>query len=83
MHHEIALAHKTQASPEFGYPAGQLGSRSPETDIRVEAAAHEMGMGTATVQTQVISERLGFPIEKVTKMRRPHDRCYHPHSLNR
>jgi CO/xanthine dehydrogenase Mo-binding subunit len=32
---------------------------------RVEIAAHEMGMGTATVQTQVAAERLGLPLEQV------------------
>ena len=33
---------------------------------RVEIAAHEMGMGTATVQTQVTAERLGLPFEQVS-----------------
>jgi xanthine dehydrogenase YagR molybdenum-binding subunit len=33
---------------------------------RVEIAAHEMGMGTATAQTQVAAERLGLPLEQVT-----------------
>ncbi len=32
----------------------------------VDVAAHEMGMGTATVQTQVCAERLGLPLEAVT-----------------
>jgi xanthine dehydrogenase YagR molybdenum-binding subunit len=32
----------------------------------VDVAAHEMGMGTATVQTQVCAERLGLPMEAVT-----------------
>ena len=32
----------------------------------VAVAAHEMGMGTATVQTQVTAERLGLPMEQVT-----------------
>jgi xanthine dehydrogenase YagR molybdenum-binding subunit len=32
----------------------------------VEIAAHEMGMGTATAQTQVTAERLGLPMDKVT-----------------
>jgi xanthine dehydrogenase YagR molybdenum-binding subunit len=32
----------------------------------VEIAAHEMGMGTATVQAQVTAERLGLPLDKVT-----------------
>lgn len=32
---------------------------------RIEVAAHEMGMGTATVQAQVAAERLGLPLEQV------------------
>ena len=32
----------------------------------VAAAAHEMGMGTATVQTQICAERLGLPMDAVT-----------------
>ncbi len=32
----------------------------------VDVAAHELGMGTATVQTQVCAERLGLPMEAVT-----------------
>ncbi len=30
--------------------------------VKVEIAAHEMGMGTSTVQTQVTAERLGLPM---------------------
>ena len=33
---------------------------------RVEVAAHEVGVGTATVQTQVIAERLGLPFGQVS-----------------
>ncbi len=33
---------------------------------KVEVAAHEMGMGTATVQTQVTAERLGLPLDQVS-----------------
>ena len=32
----------------------------------IDVAAHEMGMGTATVQTQICAERLGLPMEAVT-----------------
>ena len=35
-------------------------------NARVEIAAHEMGMGTATAQTQIIAERLGLPFDKVS-----------------
>ncbi len=33
---------------------------------RVEIAAHEMGMGTATAQSQVAAERLGLRLDQVT-----------------
>jgi xanthine dehydrogenase YagR molybdenum-binding subunit len=33
---------------------------------RVEIAAHEMGMGTSTAQTQVAAERLGLDMDQVT-----------------
>jgi xanthine dehydrogenase YagR molybdenum-binding subunit len=32
---------------------------------QIATAAHEMGMGTATAQTQICAERLGLPIEHV------------------
>ena len=34
--------------------------------VKVGIAAHEMGMGTSTAQTQVIAERLGLGLEQVT-----------------
>jgi xanthine dehydrogenase YagR molybdenum-binding subunit len=50
--------------------------RMPGTSVRitvdgnghatVSSAAHEMGMGTATVQRQVSADRLGMPLENVT-----------------
>lgn len=33
--------------------------------VKVEVAAHEMGMGTSTAQTQIIADRLGLPLEHV------------------
>lgn len=32
----------------------------------IDIAAHEMGMGTATAQTQIAAERLGLPLEAIT-----------------
>jgi xanthine dehydrogenase YagR molybdenum-binding subunit len=48
--------------------AGRRGAHHADKDGRakVEVAAHEMGMGTATAQTQVTAERLGLPMDKVT-----------------
>jgi xanthine dehydrogenase YagR molybdenum-binding subunit len=37
-----------------------------EGRAHVESAAHEMGMGTATAQTQVIADRLGLSLDQVT-----------------
>jgi len=33
--------------------------------VLVDIAAHEMGMGTSTAQTQIVAERLGLPMERV------------------
>lgn len=35
-------------------------------DVNVASAAHEMGMGTATVQRQHAADRLGLPLDRVT-----------------
>jgi len=37
-----------------------------EGNVHVASAAHEMGMGTATVQRQHAADRLGLPLERVT-----------------
>ncbi|MBV9911024.1 MAG: xanthine dehydrogenase family protein molybdopterin-binding subunit, partial [Sinobacteraceae bacterium] len=39
---------------------------SVEGQVLVQAAAHEMGMGTATVQAQHAADRLGLPLTAVT-----------------
>ena len=39
---------------------------SKEGHATVGIAAHEMGMGTATAQTQIAAERLGLPMDAVT-----------------
>ena len=54
------------------YPFYRFPGASARVRIRVDgnavvaAAAHEMGMGTATVQTQHAARRLGLPVEKIT-----------------
>ena len=37
-----------------------------EGSARVEIAAHELGMGTATIHTQIVAERLGLRFEQVS-----------------
>ena len=53
--------------PYFRMPGGAARiTLTGNGHARVEIAAHEMGMGTATVQTQIIAERLGLPFEHVS-----------------
>lgn len=53
--------------PYYRMPGGAARiTLSRDGAAHVEIAAHEMGMGTATVQAQVTAERLGLPLEKVT-----------------
>ena len=53
------------------YPVYRFASKArvritAEGTAEVQAAAHEMGMGTATAQIQHAAERLGLPIHKVS-----------------
>ena len=53
--------------PYYRMPGGAARiTLSRDGHARVEIAAHDMGMGTATVQAQVTAERLGLPLEQVT-----------------
>jgi len=53
--------------PYYRMPGGAARmTLSPDGHVHVEVAAHEMGMGTATVQAQVTAERLGLPFDKVS-----------------
>jgi xanthine dehydrogenase YagR molybdenum-binding subunit len=62
----IGMGCATATYPYYRMPGG--GARLTLTSdgcARVEVAAHEMGMGTATVQSQVAAERLGLALECV------------------
>jgi xanthine dehydrogenase YagR molybdenum-binding subunit len=52
--------------PAYRFPGTARVVLSDDGTARVYAAAHEMGMGTATVQLQHAAERLGLPIETVS-----------------
>jgi xanthine dehydrogenase YagR molybdenum-binding subunit len=53
--------------PYYRMPGGAARiTLSDDGRVLVEVAAHDMGMGTATVQAQVTAERLGLPLERVT-----------------
>jgi xanthine dehydrogenase YagR molybdenum-binding subunit len=57
----------TATYPYHRFPGGAVRiTLTRDGHARVEIAAHEMGMGTATAQTQVTAERLGLPLEQVT-----------------
>ena len=50
----------TATYPYYRMPGGQARlSLSSDGYVTAEFAAHEMGMGTATAQTQVVAERFG------------------------
>ncbi|HEX3430435.1 MAG TPA: xanthine dehydrogenase family protein molybdopterin-binding subunit [Rhizomicrobium sp.] len=63
----IGMGVATATYPYFRMPGGAARiTLSENGDAKVEIAAHEMGMGTATVQAQVAAERLALPIERVS-----------------
>ena len=62
----VGMGCATATYPYYRMPGG--GARitlTADGRARVEVAAHEMGMGTATVQTQITAERLGLPLKRV------------------
>ncbi|WP_182422112.1 xanthine dehydrogenase family protein molybdopterin-binding subunit [Aureimonas sp. ME7] len=63
----IGMGCATATYPYHRMPGGaaRVTIRSDGT-AHVGIAAHEMGMGTATVQTQICAERLGLPLEGVS-----------------
>jgi xanthine dehydrogenase YagR molybdenum-binding subunit len=63
----IGLGTASATYPYHRMPGGAARiTLSRDGHARVEIAAHEMGMGTATAQTQIAAERLGLPLEQVT-----------------
>ena len=63
----IGMGCATATYPYYRMPGGAARiTLTADGHATVEIAAHEMGMGTATVQAQVAAERLGLPLEQVT-----------------
>lgn len=63
----IGLGCATATYPYQRFPGGQARiTMTHEGQAVVEVGSHEMGMGTATVQTQVAADRLGLPLHAVT-----------------
>ncbi len=63
----VGLGCATATYPYYRMPGGAARiTLTREARATVAIAAHEMGMGTATVHTQVAAERLGLPMEQVS-----------------
>ncbi|HKY94218.1 MAG TPA: xanthine dehydrogenase family protein molybdopterin-binding subunit, partial [Kiloniellales bacterium] len=63
----VGLGCATATYPYYRLPGGAARiTLTRDGRAKVAVAAHEMGMGTATVQTQVAAERLGLPMEQVS-----------------
>lgn len=62
----IGMGCATGTYPYYRMPGGaaRITLHADGTAV-VAAAAHEMGMGTATVQAQICAERLGLPLDAV------------------
>ncbi|MDB5821172.1 MAG: xanthine dehydrogenase family protein molybdopterin-binding subunit [Rhizobacter sp.] len=62
----IGMGCATATYPYYRMPGGAARiTMAASGHVTVEIAAHEMGMGTSTVQTQVTAERLGLSMEQV------------------
>lgn len=63
----VGLGCATATYPYYRMPGGAARiTLSKDGYAKIEIAAHEMGMGTATAQTQVTAERLGLPMDRVS-----------------
>jgi xanthine dehydrogenase YagR molybdenum-binding subunit len=63
----VGMGCATATYPYYRMPGGAARvTLTREGNATVDVAVHEMGMGTATVQTQVTAERLGLPMDQVT-----------------
>jgi xanthine dehydrogenase YagR molybdenum-binding subunit len=63
----IGMGCATGTFPYARMPGGSVRLRlSANGHLAVETATHEMGMGTATVQSQHAADRLGLPLDQVS-----------------
>jgi xanthine dehydrogenase YagR molybdenum-binding subunit len=62
----IGVGCATATYPYYRMPGGAARiTLTRDGNAAVGVAAHEMGMGTATIHTQVAADRLGLPMERV------------------
>ena len=63
----VGMGCATATYPYYRMPGGAARlTLSVDGHATVDIAAHEMGMGTATAQTQIAADRLGLTMEQVT-----------------
>jgi xanthine dehydrogenase YagR molybdenum-binding subunit len=63
----IGMGCAAGAYPYYRMPGGAARiTLTKDGRVTVGVAAHEMGMGTSTAQTQIAAERLGLPMDAVT-----------------
>jgi xanthine dehydrogenase YagR molybdenum-binding subunit len=63
----IGMGCATATYPYYRMPGGAARiTLTKDGHVKVDIAAHEMGMGTSTVQSQVIADRLGLAMDQVT-----------------
>ena len=63
----VGMGCATATYPYYRMPGGAARiTLTRDGHAKVDVAAHEMGMGTATAQTQVTAERLGLALHQVT-----------------
>ncbi|GHB34296.1 xanthine dehydrogenase family protein molybdopterin-binding subunit [Salinicola rhizosphaerae] len=63
---QIGMGCATATYPYMRMPGAAARITLSAKGATIDIAAHEMGMGTATVQTQIAAARLGLPVEQVT-----------------
>lgn len=62
----VGMGCATATYPYYRMPGGAARiTLTANGRATVDIAAHEMGMGTATVQTQICAERLGLPLDAI------------------
>lgn len=63
----IGMGCATATYPYYRMPGGAARiTLSSAGTATIDIAAHEMGMGTATVQTQIVAERMGLPLDAIS-----------------
>jgi len=63
----VGMGCATATYPYYRMPGGAARiTLTADGKATIDIAAHEMGMGTATVQTQISAERLGLPLDAIS-----------------